>query len=548
MDLLNPTTSSCIDSPVCMVGCGIAGLYGALLLADAGCKVLLITKSQGTESNSRYAQGGIAAVLPHNLDDSTERHVQDTLAAGAGLCDEAAVRSILAEGYEAVADLLRYGVPFDRQADGELAVTQEAAHSVRRIIHAGGDATGASVENRLAALVAAHPLITKLEEAYALDLCLAQGRVAGVQVYSRPNHTVYKVRTPFVVLATGGIGQLYRHSTNPAIATGDGLAMALRAVVPLQDMAFVQFHPTAFFHQGQVRFLVSEALRGEGGQLCNSAGERFAHRYHPAGELAPRDVVTRAIFDELAQSGEPCAYLDMTHLAPDYLMARFPTIYQSCLSFGVDLTTQPIPVAPAAHYCMGGIGVSVTGQTALPGLFAIGESARTGLHGANRLASNSLLECLVLARRTAQAIIDQGAMPPLTTLPEPTAPPAGLLAGRNQAIPSPTLAPLVAQLRDMMWIHAGIVRTSQGLATAQAQLAHWLDHAKDTGLVTQSIEGWEYGNQLLVAQAIVHAAMARSVSIGAHFMAEVSDQRPPSVPNPRITQPISQPKKVMSTW
>lgn len=512
-------------SPICIVGCGIAGLYAALKLADAGRPVLLLTKAQGWESNSRYAQGGIATVLPGNPDDSLERHVADTLTAGAGRCNPTVVASILADGYAAVADLLRYGVPFDRDASGQLTLTREAAHSVNRILHAGGDATGQQVENTLAEKVNAHPLITKRDNVLVLDVLTqpgpaAEARVCGLLLADKTHQRVERLAIAAVVLATGGLGQLYAFTSNPAIATGDGLAMAVRAGVPLADMAFVQFHPTAFYQNGETHFLISEAVRGEGARLLNLAGEPFAHHYHPAGELAPRDVVTRAIFSEMTRRDEPHVLLDVTQLPAEYSRSRFPSIYEHACRRGVDFTRQPLPVAPAAHYAMGGIAVDVRGRSPLAGLTVIGEAACTGLHGANRLASNSLLECLVLAKRAAEDLAAQ-------TDPEsPTSVAAGAggVGGGHadcwhwQAYPSQWLMDNGRALRQLMWQHVGIVRTPEGLQQAQQQLTAWLQETHANRVMDQLPHGWEWYNLLLVAQAVVQQALAEPRSVGAHYV------------------------------
>ena len=407
-----------IAVPVLVVGSGISGLYTALKLANSGVNVLLVSKNALTENNSRYAQGGIAAVLPENTEDSQELHIQDTLVAGAGLCNEAVVREILAGGHVAIADLLLLGVPFDKDAAGQLRLGLEGGHSVNRIIHAGGDATGKQVEMTLIARLQENHRIRMMAFCEIAELLHRDGACIGARAVDYDQQREFVIHARHTVLATGGAGRLYSHSTNPAGATGNGFSLAYHTGATLRDMAFVQFHPTAFYQDGQARFLVSEALRGEGGILRNATEQAFMASVHPQGDLAPRDIVTRTIYHELQQqqthrSDAPShapnkapdhVFLDMTHLPAELLAERFPTILAACERFGVDLRTQLIPVAPAAHYMMGGVAVDLNGQTDIPGLSVVGETVWTGLHGANRLASNSLLECMVLARACAHTV------------------------------------------------------------------------------------------------------------------------------------------------
>ena len=513
-----------LSTQVLIVGSGISGLYAALKAAERGLDVLLVTKASLSENNSRYAQGGIAAVLPGNPADSIDLHVQDTLKAGAGLCDTSAVLSILSEGYEAVADLLWYGVPFDKTQRAELAVTREAAHSVPRIIHAGGDATGRSVEMTLIGQVEASHSIRTLEYAQVVEL-LNQGQgtpVQGAVALDLKRQRALYIQTSQVILATGGLGQLYRQTTNPVIATGDGLALAANAGATLQGMEFVQFHPTAFSHQGKVRFLISEALRGEGALLRNQAGDFFAKSYHPDGELAPRDVVTRSIFAEMTKEQGEYVYLDATHLPAKQLEERFPSIRQMALEYGVDLRTDWLPVAPAAHYLMGGLQVDVeTAQSSVSGLFAIGETAWTGLHGANRLASNSLLECLVLARRAAQALTSyQGRAHVLTNG-------ASSVSYSFDNQDRDTIQSMTGALQDLMWRHVGVLRTELGLKTAQVQCQQWLQQALMQGWQQQAGLGAEAVNQLRVGLAVIEAALARPCSVGAHYVVQAAEPQEP---------------------
>jgi len=395
----------CVETDVIVVGAGIAGLYTAL---EAGRlnRVILISKKSLFDSNTRYAQGGIAAVISD--EDSFEFHRQDTLIAGAGLCEPDAVDVLVREGPDGVRSLIRYGTHFD-EVDGHFALTREGAHSQRRILHAKGDATGFEIVRALAEKVQTHPNVRIWNDHFAIDLIMAaNGECAGVLV-QRPDDSRVIVRGKAVVLCTGGGGQMYRYTTNPEIATGDGVAMAYRAGAVIRDMEFFQFHPTALSYPGAPRFLISEAVRGEGAVLRNIHGERFMERYDPRLELAPRDIVARAILREMEQTGSTYVYIDITHESPEFIRQRFPSIYEYCLRFGLDMTTDWIPVAPAAHYMMGGVKTDLYGETNIPRLFACGETSSTGVHGANRLASNSLSEAIVFGRRIAERI---GRLPP----------------------------------------------------------------------------------------------------------------------------------------
>jgi L-aspartate oxidase len=501
---------------VLVIGSGISGLFTALKIAELGQSVLLLTKTSLHENNSRYAQGGIAAVIPGNMDDSIELHVKDTLVAGAGLCDPEAVKSILSEGFPAVEDLLRYGVPFDLTPNHDLAVTQEAAHSTRRIIHAGGDATGYSVEMTLIEKVKSHAHIEVMEYCQVIELLAAGEKAYGCRAVNYKTQTQCLILAEHTVLATGGVGQIYKYTTNPSIATGDGIALAHQVGATVRDMEFVQFHPTAFYDKGTVHFLISEALRGEGGILTNSEGVAFAKQYHPDGELSPRDILTRAIFSELSKTQSPCVYLDISHLAQDHIENRFPTILANCQTFGVDIRTSPIPVTPAAHYMMGGVAVDLKGKSSLNRLYVVGEAAHTGLHGANRLASNSLLECVVLARRVAETIGEIGFQDPSTeiTLPEPLDLSEHVVQFDRHC---PELNALQSSLRELMWRKVGIVRQAQALDEVLVELDtlentvlqhHWHQ------ILPQGLETW---SQIRVARMITQAAIQRKDSLGAHF-------------------------------
>ncbi len=498
--------------PAVVIGTGISGLFTALKLAEYGISTLLLTKSSLDEGSSRYAQGGIAAVLPDNTGDSLELHVQDTLQAGAGLCEETAVRSILSEGYAAIEDLLHHGVAFDRDhQDNSLSLGLEAAHSVARILHAGGDATGHSVEMTLIQAVKDNPLITVIEYAPVTELLTENGRCIGCRAVDTRQQCEVIVSSPHVILATGGIGRMYSHTTNPSVSTGDGIALADQAGAKISGMEFIQFHPTAFYADGGARFLVSEALRGEGGILRNPAGEPFARRYHSEGELAPRDIVTRAIYSEMGTANQPHVWLDMTERPASLLETRFPTILAHALEFGVDIRRDWIPVAPAAHYLMGGVVVDTQGTSTLSGLYAVGEVANTGLHGANRLASNSLLECVVLARRVAASI----AQTPLT--------PIHSLNSLSQTTPpwhfelQPAIEAARDTLRSIMWTHVGILRDESGLQQALRKVVELKQETKTQRWTFQLPTGLEFTNQLTVAYRMIEAALQRQESLGAHM-------------------------------
>mgnify|MGYP000088418162 FL=1 len=490
-----------------IVGSGIAGLYAALLAQAAG-SVLVVTKDRPAESNTLYAQGGIAA--PVGPDDDPALHLQDTLAAGAGLVDERAARVLTAEARERIAHLMALGVPFDR-TNGHVALAREGAHTVARVLHAGGDATGRNIAAVLLAHVSRSDRVTLLEEQMLTDLLVAQGRVQGIEVLDCRTGRRRQFTGQHIILATGGAGRLFARTTNPPVATGDGLAAAFRAGAALADLEFFQFHPTALALPGAPAFLISEAVRGEGAVLRNAAGEPFLRRLDPRGELAPRDIVARAIFQEMARTGQPCVYLDLTHLPADRVRQRFPTIAQVCARYGLEITTTPIPVAPAAHYYMGGVWTDTWGRTTLPGLYACGEVACTGVHGANRLASNSLLEGLVFAARAITASLRP--VPP----EDPPALPAEWLA----VPPLETAAsepPDRAALQTLLWEKAGLVRTGPDLAAAYGRLTAW--QAALAGRPPQTRADCELANLVLVGRLLVLAAWRRTESRGAHYRAD----------------------------
>jgi L-aspartate oxidase len=384
-----------------VIGAGVAGMRAAIELAEAG-QVLVVAKDSLRESSSEYAQGGIAVALSD--EDEVELHEQDTIVAGDGLCDQAAVHTLVEEGPAAIQQLIDWGAAFDREG-GRLAFTREGAHSRNRILHAHGDSTGREIAQTLYRKAASLPNVTFRSYADTIDLLLDDG-VCGASLWDGQSHSLDSVHARAVLLATGGLGNVFRNTTNPDVATGDGVAMAYRAGAEIADLEFVQFHPTALHLEGAPRFLISEALRGEGAHLLNASGERFMERYHPLRELAPRDVVARAIVSEMERTGAGSVSLDLTHREPGFVAARFPRIYETCLRYGVDLERQAAPVAPAAHYAMGGVHTDLDGRTSLPRLYAAGEAACTGVHGANRLASNSLLEGVVFGARAGRAMLE----------------------------------------------------------------------------------------------------------------------------------------------
>lgn len=505
---------------VIVVGSGIAGLSAALELSRAH-RVTLVTKSQLAEANTRYAQGGIAAVM--TAEDRVAEHVEDTLRAGAGLCRREAVEVLCTEGPERVHDLIRIGVAFDRHK-GVLAQGREAAHSRARVLHAGGDATGLAIEMALVAAVQ-NADIEVCEHTFAADLLLRDDQVSGLEVLDDAGQLLI-LAADAVVLAAGGAGHLYPYTTNPRVATGDGVALALRAGAQLADLEFYQFHPTALSAEGG--FLISEAVRGDGAVLRAMDGTRFMQAIHPDAELAPRDVVARGIAAQMARQGDRPVLLDATHLGAAFLAERFPTINAACQRAGLDWAQQPIPVAPAAHYWMGGIQTDIWGRTSIPGLFAAGEVACTGVHGANRLASNSLLESIVFAHRTAQLLVAQGKGALGSLQSEPASGTRLELFEPSDAQSDPL--PSREALQQLMWSAAGIVRDADGLKAAQRRLRQWSVTGTD-------IHSRETANLLQLGEALVSAALLREESRGAHYRQDFPESRDAERHHLTVTRP-----------
>ncbi len=503
-----------VFTDVLVLGSGIAGLSAVLGLSET-VSVLLVTKGDLGEGCTSEAQGGIATAISH--DDSPQAHFEDTVEAGCGLGNEEAVRLVTNEGRERIEDLARMGVHFDR-VGGELALTREGGHHRARILHADGDATGLAIVRALSEHVLQRPNVEVFEGTFALDLLTLDGVCHGALVWNSA-HGLMMVRAKQTVLATGGCGRTYRETTNPSVATGDGVAMAFRAGASLQDMEFVQFHPTTLYIAGASRALISEAVRGEGGVLRNRDGERFMPDYHPDGDLAPRDIVSRSILEEMKRTQHTNVYLDVRSMSSDYVESRFPTISRQCRRFGLDLPKDLIPVRPSAHYMIGGVRTDLANRTDIVNLLACGEVACTGLHGANRLGSNSLLEGLVFGHRCAQT-----ATANLAQMTEPLSVHALQGLPQEPAYGNLNLTDVENSLRSLMWRSAGVMRSGDRLDDALEMITFWCRYVMDKEF--DNPHGWELQDMLTVARLIVMFACQREESRGVHYRTDFPESSP----------------------
>jgi len=492
------------DVDVAIIGSGLAGLYTAYHLPDT-LRCSLFTKNKTEASSSSLAQGGIAAVT--EKDDQFLYHYMDTITAGAGMCDEDAVRLIVREGPNEIETMLKIGTKFDLGQDGRLMTTREGGHGMHRILHAGGDATGIEMVRALEKTMQGKQNVRLHENAFVADVLTRDGRVAALTVFEDDYWHLY--RTNHLVIAAGGIGQIYRYTTNPVVATADGIAMAIRAGAKLKDMEFIQFHPTGLYtpeNRNRQCFLISEAVRGEGGILRNEKGERFMKQVHPMAELAPRDIVSREIYRQIQNQTLPYVRLSIAFADPDFLVKRFPTIYAKCLEHGIDITKDDIPVGPVQHYMMGGVRTDLWGRTNIEGLYCCGEAACTGVHGANRLASNSTLECLVFGRRCAQTIAGCRMGKPLRgelPVPETT---------RELSLDTEET---IIQLKGIMVKYCGIVRNGEELNFGLSRVKEMLQKLRGARLGTT--RDMELYNMVSVAEKILESAARRRVSVGSHY-------------------------------
>lgn len=496
-----------------VLGSGVAGLRAAIELSRYG-NVTVVTKERPAEGSTGYAQGGVAVALSD--EDTIGFHYKDTIKAGAGLCNEKAVRVLVKEGPERILELISWGAIFDMKGK-KLSFGREAAHSIDRIIHAKGDATGEEIETALLSKVKSLPNISKLPFCFTIDLIVKDNMCSGALLLSNQGE-IFPVFARAVVLATGGCGQIYSMTTNPAVATGDGIAISYRTGTILTDMEFVQFHPTALYLPAAPQFLLSEAMRGEGGILKNIKGERFMQKYHPDAELAPRDIVSRAIQSEMRGTKSNFVYLDITHLNKRFVKERFPKIYRTCLQYNIDITEDLIPVCPSAHYMMGGVKTDINGATSIKGLFAAGEVACTGVHGANRLASNSLLEGIVYGARTGKAAGKYGKS---VKGIEPFADKFVLPRRPVVRAGSFDIEKIRSSLRKTMWSKVGIVRCKKSLTEAMKRLRGW---RKIENAFFATRRELEVKNMITVARLITTAALLRKGSIGAHYRSDFKEK------------------------
>lgn len=503
-----------------VIGSGIAGLYSALKIEqqlDLPDGILLITKSNLGESNSYYAQGGMVAVLKNNKNDSVESHISDTIKAGAGLSELNTIKFISENSDKVVKDLLKFGVEFDRDENGNFTLTKEAAHSVNRILHSGGDATGREMEIALCNTLKNNKNIKTYENSLAVDLLVKNNECKGLVVFDEKANEYETIYCKTLILATGGLGQLYKYTTNPIGATGDGFALSYNVGADLRDMEFVQFHPTALAFDDKKnhnRFLISEAVRGEGAKLCDKNRVQFMYKYDERKELAPRDIVARSIFQEMKKTNEPNVYLDTSDIPTEKLLKRFPTIAKKCLENGIDITKDLIPVAPAAHYFMGGVKTNLKGETSIHGLYAIGEVSSTGLHGGNRLASNSLLECVVCAYEVAEFLKNSNLtfdVPNSTEF-------ENIISKYDNNIEPETIdvSGLKTKLKEIMWNNVGIYRDENSMKKALEEL-EILEKEFPKQNKYSTLEEYEFKNMLITSKLIINSALRRKESRGAHY-------------------------------
>jgi L-aspartate oxidase len=508
----NPKQTPHFFTDILVIGAGIAGLRAALEI-PGNIDVLVVTKDQVQQSNSAFAQGGIAGVL--SPEDRFENHIEDTLTAGGGLCHRDIVEMVVREAPNQINDLIKLGTHFDEE-EGHLALTREGGHSHRRIVHALGDATGFEVMRAIIARAKETPNLTIWDDTFTVDLLTHEGRCVGALVH-RPNQGMLLIWAKQTILASGGAGMVYRETTNPPVATGDGMAAAYRAGAALRDMEFMQFHPTVLYVAGSSRFLISEAVRGEGAYLRDKQMDRFMLKVDPRAELAPRDIVAQAIVRQMERTKHPNVYLDLRHLDKALVRRRFPGIEKVCRGFGIDITADLIPIRPGAHYMMGGVTVDERGRTALPGLWAAGEVTSSGLHGANRLASNSLLEGLVFGTSCARGAADLAAQMPesLTALP---------LASKFEPDSDGTLdvADITNSLRSMMVRHMGVIRERTGLEEAAHDVSFWCRYVLAREFNHRA--GWELQNLLTIARLMIQSALTREESRGVHFRSDFPER------------------------
>ncbi len=491
-----------------VIGSGVAGLRAAIEMAPFG-EVTIVTKDIPTESSTEYAQGGIAVALSD--EDEVGIHYEDTLRAGDGLCNEEAVKILVEEGPLRIMELIEWGAQFDREGS-KLAFTQEAAHSKKRVLHAHGDSTGKELERVLLNKVRTFKTVKKYPHAFTLDLIVEDNECTGAYILKLKEQRVIAIHAKAVILATGGAGQVYERTTNPLVATGDGMAIALRAGAILRDMEFVQFHPTALYLKDAPNFLLSEAMRGEGAILRNINGEAFMKNYTSAAELAPRDIVSRAIISEMVKTGASHVYLDLRHLGSEFIKKRFPRIYSTCLGYGIDITKDLIPVSPAAHYIMGGVKTDLNGRTNIRGLYAAGEVACTGVHGANRLASNSLLEGLVYGARTGLTAMERINVEVRAGVKREF---------RFNSMETETLRAIRAELKSLMWQKVGVIRCGKSLEEAMNKLKEWKEFTEWDYLTREESE---LKNMLTVAELITLSGLQRKGSVGAHYRTDFKER------------------------